>query len=54
MIGASLYLVSYRPDTNQYDEGVSCCQMCRKIIINAGISKTILDSKKKIVIQKLK
>lgn len=47
MIGASLYLVSYRPDTNQYDEGVSCCQMCRKIIINAGISKIYIRQQEK-------
>lgn len=47
MIGSSLYLVSYRPDTNQYDEGASCCQMCRKIIINAGISKIYIRQQEK-------
>lgn len=42
MIDSTLYLVSYRADTKEYDEGASSCQMCRKMIINSGISKVII------------
>lgn len=37
MIDSSLFLVGIRRDTNEYEEGSSPCQMCRKLIINAGI-----------------
>ncbi len=37
MIGSSLYLVGVKKDSNEYEEGASPCQMCRKLIINAGI-----------------
>lgn len=39
MIGSSLYLVGVKKDSNEYEEGASPCQMCRKLIINAGIDK---------------
>ena len=42
MIGSSLYLVSYRQDTKEYDKGATACQMCRKMIINAGIENVIV------------
>lgn len=42
MIGATLYLVQYRTDTEKYEENAGCCQMCRKMIINAGIEKVIV------------
>ena len=45
MIGSTLYLVSVRQDTKEYDDGASCCQMCRKMIINAGINKVIVRGK---------
>ena len=45
MMGATLYLVSVRQDTGEYDEGASSCQMCRKMIINAGIEKVIVRGK---------
>ena len=47
MIGASLYLVQYRTDTGLLEENPGCCQMCRKLIINAGIERVIVrdDSK---------
>ncbi len=37
MIGSTIYLVGVRKDTNDYEEGAMPCQMCRKLIINAGI-----------------
>ena len=42
MIGGTLYLVQYRTDTEKYEENAGCCQMCRKMIINAGIEKVIV------------
>ncbi len=42
MIGGSLYLVQYRTDTSEYEENAGCCQMCRKMIINAGIEKVVV------------
>ena len=47
MIGASLYLVGQRCDTNEYEEGSMCCQMCRKLIINSGIKEVIVRNNKK-------
>jgi len=29
-------------DTGAYEEGASSCQMCRKLIINAGIEKVVI------------
>lgn len=52
MMGGTLYLVQYRTDTNEYEKGSGCCQMCRKMIINAGIEKVIIrqtDTKYEIV-----
>lgn len=42
MIGGDLYLVVYRTDSHEYEEGVSCCLLCRKLIINAGIKRVIV------------
>ena len=42
MINSTLYIVGVRTDTNQYEEGASPCQMCRKLIINSGISEVIV------------
>ena len=42
MMGATLYLLSYRTDTKEYDEGANSCQMCRKMIINSGIEQVIV------------
>lgn len=47
MIGATLYLVSYRTDTMEYDEGANSCQMCRKLIINSGIEKVVVRKTEK-------
>ena len=42
MIGGTLYLVQYRTETGEYEENPGCCQMCRKLIINAGIKNVIV------------
>lgn len=45
MIGATLYLVLYNPETKGYEVGANSCQMCRKLIINSGIEKVIVREK---------
>lgn len=45
MIGATMYLVGVRVDNGEYEEGANSCQMCRKMIINAGINKVIVRGK---------
>lgn len=42
MIGATLYLTIYNPETGEYENGSNSCQMCRKLIINADIEKIIV------------
>ncbi len=46
MIGASMYLVGKRVDTGEYEPGANSCQMCRKMIINAGIKELIIRGEK--------
>ena len=45
MIGSMLYLVLYNPEKDEFEENASSCQMCRKLIINAGIEKVIVRDK---------
>lgn len=45
MIGATMYLVGKRKDTGEYEPGANSCQMCRKLIINAGIKEIIIRGK---------
>lgn len=45
MIGGTLYLVLFNPNTGEYDAGSNSCQMCRKMIINSGIEKVIIRGK---------
>ena len=42
MLGGTLYLVQYRTESGEYEENPGCCQMCRKLIINAGISTVVV------------
>lgn len=42
MLGETLYLVLYRPETCEYDPGSNSCQMCRKMIINSGLEKVVV------------
>ena len=39
MLNGCLYLVGYRTDSHIYEKDASPCLLCRKMIINAGISK---------------
>lgn len=41
MIGAVIYLVGRDAETNEYLSETTSCTMCRRLIINAGLIKTI-------------
>lgn len=47
MINSTMYLVGIRKDNGEYEEGANSCQMCRKMIINAGIKNIIVRGKNK-------
>ncbi|HIV88056.1 MAG TPA: cytidine deaminase [Candidatus Pygmaiobacter gallistercoris] len=42
MIGATLYLSGRNVSDGQYVKGAMCCSMCKRMIINAGISQVIV------------
>jgi dCMP deaminase len=42
MMGATLYLVGFRTENHDYEEGAAPCLMCRKLIINSGIEKVVV------------
>ena len=39
MIGSDLYLACIDPRTGEVVPGTCCCQMCKRMVINAGISR---------------
>lgn len=41
MIGSTLFLVGVGPD-GKYIENASCCSMCKRLIINAGIDRVFI------------
>ena len=46
MIGATLYLVGKDAKTKKYVENANSCSMCKRLIINSGISYVVIrDSK---------
>ncbi len=46
MIGSALFLCGLEMDTDEYIRNSSCCSMCKRMVINAGIEKVyIRDSK---------
>lgn len=47
MIDAVLYLAGVRKDTGEYEENADSCQLCKKMIINAGIKQVIVREKGK-------
>ncbi len=42
MIGATMYLVGIDAKTGELVSDACCCQMCKRLVINAGISKVII------------
>lgn len=48
MIGATLYLVGKDANTKEYVEDANSCSMCKRLIINSGITHVVIrDSKQK-------
>ena len=46
MLGGSLYLTGIDMSTNDYIENANSCAMCKRLIINAGISKVLIRDTK--------
>ncbi len=46
MIGSTLYLVGTEKNSEKYIVNSSCCSMCKRLVINAGIEKVILRDTK--------
>lgn len=44
MIDSTLYLVGIRKDTGEYEKEANSCQICKKMIINAGIKYVVVKS----------
>ena len=42
MIDSDLYLVGKEADTGDYVKNASCCSMCKRMVINAGIKNVII------------
>lgn len=48
MLGATLYMVCVSPETGEIIQGTSSCMMCKRMVINAGISQVVIrDSEEK-------
>lgn len=48
MIDSTLYLVGKECDTGSYVKNGSCCSMCKRLVINAGIKNVVIrDDEKK-------
>lgn len=46
MLGATLYLVGKEATTGAYVENASACAMCKRAIINAGITRVVIRNTK--------
>lgn len=46
MIGSSLYLSGVEMITGEYVKNSSCCSMCKRMVINAGIKKVYVRDDK--------
>lgn len=46
MIGADLYLACISPKTGELVGGTCCCQMCKRLVINAGIERVYVRETK--------
>lgn len=46
MIGSTLYLTGIEAKSGEYIANSSCCSMCKRLVINAGIEQVVIrDSK---------
>ena len=46
MLGATLYMVSVNSKTGELEPGTSSCMMCKRQVINAGISTVVIRDDK--------
>ena len=46
MLGATLYMVSVNAKTHELEPGTSSCMMCKRQVINAGISTVVIRDDK--------
>lgn len=46
MIGATLYMVGINSETGELESGTSSCMMCKRMVINAGISTVVVRDDK--------
>ena len=42
MLGSTLYLVGIEVATGELVADACCCQMCKRLVINAGIEKVVI------------
>ena len=42
MLGSTLYLVGTEGSTGERVKAACCCQMCKRLVINAGIEKVVI------------
>lgn len=54
MQGATLYLAGVDADTNKLIDDIDCCPLCKRMIINAGISKVVFMESGKYRIEEVK
>ena len=47
MLGSTLYMVCLDPKDKSLQSGTSSCMMCKRMIINAGISKVVIRDAEK-------
>ena len=45
-LGSTLYLACIDPETHEALGGTSCCSMCRRMVINAGIERVVVRDTK--------
>lgn len=46
MLGATLYMACVTPDGGEIVGGMNSCMMCKRVILNAGISKVVVRDTK--------
>ena len=46
MLGATLYMACVTPDDGEIVCGMNSCMMCKRVILNAGISKVVVRDTK--------
>jgi dCMP deaminase len=46
MLGATLYMVCVSPEDGSVVPNTTCCMMCKRVVINAGISTVVIRDDK--------